>query len=85
MARAEPGRFVVADDRGNDDDVERSAMRAISVLDDSLVERLVPRVNRLLRDEPNARRMMGVNVTRNLREPLRIKRIRPRVTLRPPP
>lgn len=85
MARAEPGRFIVADDRDNDDDVERSAMRAISVLDDSLAERLVPRVNRLLRDEPNARRMMGVNVTRNLREPLRIKRIRPRVTLRPPP
>lgn len=84
MARAEPGRFIVADDRDNDDVVERSAMRAISVLDDSLAERLVPRVNRLLRNQPNARRMMGVNVTRNLREPLRIKRIWPRVTLRPP-
>jgi hypothetical protein len=84
MARAEPTRFIVADDQDNDADLERSAMRAISVLDDSLVERLVPRVNRLLRDEPNARRMMGANVTRNLREPLRIKRIRPRITLRPP-
>lgn len=81
MARAEPGRYTMADD---DDDMEPLAMRAVSVLDDSLVERLMPRVTTLLRDESRARRMLGANATRNFREPLRIKKIRPRITIRRP-
>lgn len=79
LVRTDPSHHVMTAD---DDDIEPTAIQAIAALDDRLVERLMPRVDAVLRDERKARRMLGASAVRNLREPLRIKRIRPRIPIR---
>ena len=79
IARAEPGRVVVG--ANDDDDLEPTAMRAVARLDDSLVEQLMPRIAAVTRDDRRAHRLLGIHAARNLREPLRVHRIRPRKIL----